>query len=119
MVQVFKEQKVGGSQAGNGWKPQAYQAVVEKLAEEGSKKGPAKTAKMVSDHYAYVCCRSVFGNLNSDMFQMKKCFKMVHTLKALSGFGWDDETKMLVATEQVWSNYIKVRILRGFLWISD
>ncbi len=35
---------------------------------------------------------------------------MLKVLKDKSGFGWDEERKMVTATDPVWETYIKVSI---------
>ncbi|KAE9390708.1 hypothetical protein BT96DRAFT_775954, partial [Gymnopus androsaceus JB14] len=38
---------------------------------------------------------------------MKAEFKIVATLRSLSGFGWDDVRKMVTATDEVWDSYLE------------
>jgi hypothetical protein len=42
--------------------------------------------------------------------QLKDDFKIVRKLRQQSGFGWDDELKMVTAEDSVWDAYLKVRI---------
>jgi hypothetical protein len=41
-------------------------------------------------------------------FQLKGEFIEVKKLRELSGFGWDDDLKVVTATADVWEAYIKV-----------
>ena len=42
------------------------------------------------------------------LFQLKEQFLIVQTLRGLSGFGWDDATHMVEASDDVWDNYLTV-----------
>ncbi|KAF8056485.1 Myb/SANT-like DNA-binding domain-containing protein, partial [Lyophyllum atratum] len=92
LLETLKIQKLAGAQAENGWKSTAWVAVVKALEEGGlSKPGNKKTAAKCSDHW---------GNLKASYVQ-------VHKLRNCSGFGWDDQAKMVTATDDVWDAYLK------------
>jgi len=53
---------------------------------------------------------SISGEQSDSMhFQLKQEFDIVKTLRGLSGFGWDDERKIVTASSDVWDAYIEVR----------
>lgn len=71
----------------NGFKPQAWTAVEQ--AMEGSE-GPKKNV---------AACRRRYGSLKND-------FKDIEKLRGLSGFGWDEDRKMVTAPDAVWDAYL-------------
>jgi hypothetical protein len=44
-------------------------------------------------------------------YQLKQEFDTVKELRSLSGFGWDDERKLVIASPEVWDEYLKVSLL--------
>ena len=44
----------------------------------------------------------------SQQSQIKGSYLMVKELRGLSGFGWDEDRKVVVASDEVWDEYIKV-----------
>ncbi|KAF8151548.1 hypothetical protein B0H34DRAFT_755712, partial [Crassisporium funariophilum] len=94
LVRVLHQQKDNGNQSGAGWKAQVWQAVADALKAEGASKGPEKTSKKCSDHWANV--RPL----------LKKNFLEVSAICNALGFGWDEGTKICTATDDVWAKYI-------------
>jgi len=92
VVRVLKEQKEGGNQSGAGWKSQVWTLVKAALKSEGIPKGGPKTASKCQDRWT----------------NLKKQFVEVHALRNASGFGWDDGTKKVVASDGVWEVYLNV-----------
>ncbi|KIL59134.1 hypothetical protein M378DRAFT_56114, partial [Amanita muscaria Koide BX008] len=92
LLDVLREQKVAGNQSESGWKPQVWTAVAQALKDRGKESKGEKTATKCQDH---------FSNL-------KKNYKEVDKLQHLSGFGWDNEKKLVTATEAVWEAYLAV-----------
>ncbi|TFK59918.1 hypothetical protein BDN72DRAFT_864755 [Pluteus cervinus] len=90
MLEVLKTEKDAGNQSENGWKKAVWTRVAAALAEKGVQKAPVKTGEKCQDH---------FGNLKSD-------FNDVETLLDKSGFGWDDGSKLVIATDQVWQELL-------------
>jgi len=45
--------------------------------------------------------------------QLKKDYLIVKKLRELSGFGWDDDLKIVTATDEVWEAYLQVCTLSG------
>ena len=42
---------------------------------------------------------------------LKSHYNQIKTFIGLSGFGWDDVTKKVTASEEVWDDFIKVSVL--------
>jgi hypothetical protein len=42
-------------------------------------------------------------------YQLKGEYRIVRELRELSGWGWDDVKKMVVASDSVWDAYLEVR----------
>ncbi|KAF8799765.1 hypothetical protein BYT27DRAFT_7003030, partial [Phlegmacium glaucopus] len=91
IVCVLKEQKESGNQSGAGWKSQVWTAVEVALKAEGIAKGGPKTASKSQDRWT----------------NLKKQFVEVYALRNASGFGWDDGTKTVEASDNVWEAYLK------------
>ena len=90
MLNVFVEHYNRGDHAQNGWKPHVYTAVVKnvraKCNVDITKENVISRCKTIDRHYVNVS-------------------KMLST----SGFGWDwIHNKLMVDSEDVWSNYVKV-----------
>lgn len=47
------------------------------------------------------------AQLQSKYSDLKKKYTTVHTLRSLSGFGWDPETKTVTADEDTWTRYLE------------
>ncbi|THU75897.1 hypothetical protein K435DRAFT_706161 [Dendrothele bispora CBS 962.96] len=47
--------------------------------------------------------------------KFKAEFRVVSTLRTLSGFGWDDTRKMVIATDEVWDAYLVVLSIPSLL----
>ncbi|KAF8411585.1 hypothetical protein HHK36_004141 [Tetracentron sinense] len=77
-----------GNKGDNGWKPQAYQAVVNAIYE---KLGISLNKEQV----------------RSRIKRWKKEYLAISTLLDQSGFGWDDTKKMVTADDSVWDEYLK------------
>ncbi|THU89462.1 hypothetical protein K435DRAFT_865248 [Dendrothele bispora CBS 962.96] len=88
MIEELKNQKALGNQAQSGWKSDAWISVCKHVNCEGSQKGAPKTAK-----------------------KFKKCVQIssFYMRTKASGFGWDEEKKMVVATEEWWACHFKMR----------
>ncbi|KAF8380702.1 hypothetical protein HHK36_028192 [Tetracentron sinense] len=77
-----------GNKGDNGWKPQAYQAVVNAIYE---KLGISLNKEQV----------------RSRIKRWKKEYLAISTLLDQSGFGWDDTKKMVTADDSIWDEYLK------------
>ncbi|KAF8414081.1 hypothetical protein HHK36_002080 [Tetracentron sinense] len=77
-----------GNKRDNGWKPQAYQTVVNAIYE---KLGISLNKEQV----------------RSRIKRWKKEYLAISTLLDQSGFGWDDTKKMVTADDSVWDEYLK------------
>ena len=57
--------------------------------------------------------------------QLKQEFDIVKELRGLSGFGWDDERKVVTASADVWEAYLEVShplptaILKLIFWTLE
>ena len=100
MLNVFVEHYNKGDRAQNGWKPHVYTAVVnhvrEKCKVDITRENVSSRCKTISRHYI-----------------------MVSKMLSTSGFGWDwDHNKLLVDSEDVWSNYVKVRSMCWSIFVG-
>ncbi|KAF9233928.1 hypothetical protein BU15DRAFT_79627 [Melanogaster broomeanus] len=83
MLGVLRECKLAGDQSDNGWKKKVWTVVANALKDSpGGMKNPQK-------------CMDHWGNLKSNFLAVQK-------LSSLSGFGWDDNLKMVTALPAVW-----------------
>ncbi|THU93020.1 hypothetical protein K435DRAFT_861930 [Dendrothele bispora CBS 962.96] len=87
-IDELKNQKALGNQAQSGWKSDAWTSVCKRVNSKGSQKGASKTAKK---------CQDELGAVNT----------FAYDLFYSSGFGWDEEKKMVVATEEWWACHLK------------
>ncbi|TFK64063.1 hypothetical protein BDN72DRAFT_775130 [Pluteus cervinus] len=99
LLQVLRQEKVNGGQSDSGWKSVVWTTALAELKVKGDNKGAPKTASKISDHFANVC--SLFW------FFLKANFVQVKKLREQSGFGWDDVTKLVIASNDTWDAYIK------------
>jgi hypothetical protein len=53
-------------------------------------------------------CVLVFPNSADMILQLKQEFDIVKELRGISGFGWDDERKVVTASPEVWEPYLEV-----------
>ncbi|KAF9232775.1 hypothetical protein BU15DRAFT_80855 [Melanogaster broomeanus] len=83
MLGVLRECKLAGDQSDNGWKKKVWTVVAHALKDSP---GGMKNSQKCMDHW---------GNLKSNFVAMQK-------LSSLSGFGWDDNLKMVTALPAVW-----------------
>ncbi|KAJ3765175.1 hypothetical protein FB446DRAFT_795320 [Lentinula raphanica] len=92
IVQTLLDHK--GHQSDSGWKSSVWPLVVDALKAQGLDNGPScKTASKVPDRYS----------------SLKQSYSEVKALREMSGFGWDDIEKKVVATEEVWDNLLNVK----------
>ncbi|KAJ3710297.1 hypothetical protein C8R42DRAFT_648841 [Lentinula raphanica] len=96
IVQTLLNNK--GHQSDSGWKSSVWPLVVEALKAKGLDNGPSlKTASKVADRYS----------------SLKQWYSEVKALREMSGFGWDDREKRVIATEEVWYNLLNVKVCNG------
>ncbi|TEB28720.1 hypothetical protein FA13DRAFT_1599203, partial [Coprinellus micaceus] len=89
----LKAEKAGGNQSESGWKKTVWIGCATDLAKDGVSKLPVKTWEKCRDH---------FTNLKKEFSDFKELLG-----SGLSGFGWDDATKRVIATDEVWDAKIK------------
>ncbi|KAF9777305.1 hypothetical protein BJ322DRAFT_986067, partial [Thelephora terrestris] len=92
IVKTLLAKKAAGNQAQSGWKSTVWSAVATELKKVAVGGGAEKTASKCSDHHS---------NLKSEYMQVKR-------LRGMSGFGWDDGRKLVVADDEHW-NQLKKR----------
>jgi hypothetical protein len=90
LIEQLQEAKSLGQTSENGFKSSVWNQIAASFTD------PLKTEKRT--------CESKWARL-------KKDYKEVKFLRELSGFGWNDETGLLTAEPQVWSEVAKVSIL--------
>ena len=98
MIEVPKDLVNGGTsfKADNGFKPGFLNTVADKLKA----KLPESNLKAQP-------------HVHSRLRHLKGIYNIVHDMvvgSCTSGFGWDPETKSVVAEKEVWKAYVKVRL---------
>jgi hypothetical protein len=110
LLQTLRGEKANGSWGDNNPKPSAYTAC--ELALAGSEKvsgGGSKGVSAIKSRWQRVHCSFVnIFSLSDQIDQLKQEFDIVKQLRSLSGFGWDDERKIVTATADVWERYLEV-----------
>ncbi|PBK71053.1 hypothetical protein ARMSODRAFT_838240, partial [Armillaria solidipes] len=97
---VLSEEKCAGNQSDNSWKTAVWTKIAARLAEEHPNANPTKAADKCQDHFGV----------------LKVKYKMLKVLKDKSGFGWDEECRIVTATDPIWETYIKVH--SGAKWFK-
>ncbi|XP_058108674.1 uncharacterized protein At2g29880-like [Magnolia sinica] len=88
MLNTLLEQIALGRKSDNGFKREAYQAAAEQVSNE-----------------THVCVN--WSNVVNRMKYHKKCYNDVKDMLSASGFGWDNERKVVTAPDEVWEAYLK------------
>ncbi|EIN09152.1 hypothetical protein PUNSTDRAFT_134316 [Punctularia strigosozonata HHB-11173 SS5] len=91
LLDSLKASKTAGLASDNGWKPGAWTVAAATL--EDSEKTDSEAVKSSS------VCWTCWGTL-------KKEYEEDHILRDLSGFEWDDDRLVVVATNKVWEAYL-------------
>ena len=52
-------------------------------------------------------------------FELKQEFDIVKKLRGLSGFGWDDADQKVIASDDVWEDYLKVKVSTMFTELTQ
>jgi hypothetical protein len=103
-------EKSNGSWGDNNPKPSAYTAC--ELALAGSEKisgGGPKVLSAIKSRWQRVPHSFVdIFSLSDQIDQLKQEFDIVKQLRGLSGFGWDDDKKLVTAMADVWERYLEV-----------
>ena len=84
-----------GKRSENGYKKEAWDAVVRALSVEG-----------------FTCTNDQAKNKNNGL---KSRYRTWTELSTQSGFGWNDETERFEASEEVWDEYCKVGVSSVYL----
>jgi hypothetical protein len=90
LIDHLAKMKGEGNQAETGWKPIVWTSAAALLREHYPDDIPEKDP---------VKCNECWSRL-------KKEFKIVKTLRGLSGFGWDESKQIVTATDKVWEAYL-------------
>ncbi|KAH9910651.1 uncharacterized protein BXZ73DRAFT_57941, partial [Epithele typhae] len=101
LVEGLEAEKLAGHQTDNGWKPCTW-TVIEAVVNAVRTRGAFKTGTKCKDHW-----RNTLLPQYRDIVKWSKNF---------SGFGWDSETKMFTASEEVWDDLIKAQPKAKVLW---
>ncbi|KAF5325931.1 hypothetical protein D9611_000191 [Ephemerocybe angulata] len=105
LLHVLSSEKAAGNQSESGWKKTVWNAAAAALAEEGIVKTPVKTADKVQDHFQNLYTLSILKQS-----QLKKEYSEIRQMTtSVSGFGWDDGVKRVIATEAVWKAKIEAK----------
>lgn len=99
LAKILVEQVKKGYKIDNTLKPEAYTAAVAAINEELGQ-------DLTKEH------------VKNRLKTWKKQFGALNELLAQKGFEWDEEEKMVVATNSVWNDYIKVNIMT-FFFVGD
>ncbi|KAF5367454.1 hypothetical protein D9758_003829 [Tetrapyrgos nigripes] len=92
MIDELKNQKAQGNQSQSSWKPDTWTTVSKRIIAEGSQEGAEKNPKKCSDKYG----------------TLKAQYKTVHYIRTkASGFGWDEQKQMVVATDEWWDRHLE------------
>ncbi len=111
LINVLLEEKKAGNQSDNGWKKVVWMKAGTRLTDEHPGVQNKKTAAKCLEHYSKVQPLLFLSVMNFNIpfsSQLKKKYKQLQCLKDLSGFGWDNERKMVTATDAVWQPCINV-----------
>ncbi|KAJ7032859.1 hypothetical protein C8F04DRAFT_1003356 [Mycena alexandri] len=97
LVTKLRECKELGMQSDSGWKPQVWNLCAEALKDTP---GPPKTSQKIQDHWGK---------------SLKAGLKSVRAVRGASGFGWDNERKMIMNCEtvRVYTHEMRERRLGG------
>ncbi|KAF9587826.1 hypothetical protein IFM89_005830 [Coptis chinensis] len=88
LTETFLDQVQKGNKSEQGWKPVVWTVTVDAIKE--------KCGKAVTK-----------DNVQARLKTWTKNFNIMTELRDQSGFGWDDNRKMIVVRDDVWENYVK------------
>ncbi|KAF6743254.1 hypothetical protein DFP72DRAFT_1080453 [Ephemerocybe angulata] len=98
MLEILQAEKAAGNQPDSGWKQEVWTKVAACLLKDGDKPDPPKTSKK---------CQDQFGKIKKDFGTIREMVGAGGG--SASGFGWDDATKKVTATNTVWEAKIKAK----------
>ncbi|KAL5709695.1 hypothetical protein ACHQM5_020353 [Ranunculus cassubicifolius] len=88
LTETFLDQIQKGNKSGQGWKPETWTATVDAIKE--------KCGKQVTK-----------DNVQARLKTWTKNYNIMKELKDQSGFGWDENRKMIDVNDDVWEGYVK------------
>ncbi|RWR84129.1 Myb/SANT-like domain-containing protein [Cinnamomum micranthum f. kanehirae] len=91
LADILIEQINLGRKGGTGWTTEGWREIERKMKEK----------------YGSECVKDKIRNC---LRTIKQHYNHIKTLMGLSGFGWDDATKRITASDQVWDDYVKANI---------
>ncbi|KAF8327693.1 hypothetical protein F5887DRAFT_827969, partial [Amanita rubescens] len=91
LTATLHAERAKGNQADNSWKATTWTACEKALARSEVRSGGAPKKA--------VGCRDHWSLLRTQCLEVK-------TLRNLSGWGWDDERGVVVASDEQWATYI-------------
>ncbi|KZO93451.1 hypothetical protein CALVIDRAFT_566456 [Calocera viscosa TUFC12733] len=92
LVDILNEEAANGNRSDNGWKKTVWQICVDRFAT---------LFPQAPDE------RKETGHMYSRWDRLKKQWCIVRDMRQLSGFGWIEETQMVYAKDEVWTEYLK------------
>jgi hypothetical protein len=110
LIATLMTEKVRTNWADNNPKPTTFAACVKALkGSEETSGGAPKGIAVIKARWQKVCGPFYVPDSVLTIIQLKTEFKEVATLREKSGFGWDDDLKLVMATKDVWDALIQVR----------
>ncbi|KAF9613836.1 hypothetical protein IFM89_012368 [Coptis chinensis] len=88
LTETFLDQVQKGNKSEQGWSPRCLIRIIDAIKE--------KCGKAVTK-----------DNVQARLKTWTKNFNIMTELRDQSGFGWDDNRKMIVVRDDVWENYVK------------
>ena len=91
LLNILKEQTLNGGKDGTGYTKKAWREIQEQFND--SKVDKLELQQIKNRHKYY-----------------RSCYATMDRLLKLTGFGWDDEDKMIKAEDEVWEDIISVSL---------
>ena len=88
-----------GKRADGGWKSEAWQAIL-----------PVVQAQVTQQNSLGVRVRLTKAQLSNKTTDLKQTYAAWKGCFNLSGFGWDEETELFTADDEVWESYIQISL---------
>jgi len=92
LVDILIEEASKGNSSENGWKPQVWHLVTQRLHDAYPQPVQLKKEKQ----HVYSC-----------WVRLKNQWKVMDALKNQSGFGWDEASQSVTADDEVWDAYLQ------------
>lgn len=114
LVTALLDAKSRGLQSDGGFKSNVWTECETALSlSEAVSGGAAKSSGACKARYQRVRTRlNVATGISEPFAQLKKDYLIVKKLRGLSGWGWDDARKMVIAEATEWERYLAVPVRR-------